>query len=219
MRIYVATSNPGKLRDFAYAVEGDAAGRVSNSEEIGIQPLPELADIVAPPEDELTFEANARAKAIYYSTYAPGAYVLADDSGLEVTCLENAPGVRSARYADDQRFPSAPGSTLDERNNAALLRALDSIPEPCRQCRYRCVLALACDGTVVATADGILEGSILNAPRGERGFGYDPLFFVPEYDRTMAELNPDERMSVSHRGRALRTLIEQLPQLQSPGVL
>jgi XTP/dITP diphosphohydrolase len=213
MRIYVATSNPGKLRDFAYAAEKAVSGQVDSSDGIAIQPLPGLAGIAAPPEDELTFEANARAKAIFYSTRAPGLYVLADDSGLEVTCLENAPGVRSARYADDQKFPSAPSSTLDERNNAALLRALDGIPEPCRQGRYRCVLALACDGKVLATADGILEGSILTAPRGERGFGYDPLFLVPEFDRTMSELDPVERISVSHRGRALRTLLDRLPPL------
>jgi XTP/dITP diphosphohydrolase len=210
MRIYVATSNPGKLRDFAYAVE--MAAFADASARIEIQPLPGLGGIAVPPEDELTFEANARAKAIYYSRHAPDEYVLADDSGLEVTCLENAPGVRSARYAEDERFPSAPGSTVDERNNAALLRALDGIPKPCRQGQYRCVLALACDGRVMATADGSLDGSILTAPRGEGGFGYDPLFFVPEFNRTMAELDPTERISVSHRGRALHALIERLSQ-------
>jgi XTP/dITP diphosphohydrolase len=214
MLIYVATSNPGKLRDFAFvAEEALVVGGSRDGERIEIQPLPGLAGIAAPPEDELTFEGNARAKAIYYSAHARGAYVLADDSGLEVTCLENAPGVRSARYAEDEGFPSAPGSTLDERNNAALLRALDSVPEPCRQGRYRCVLALAFDGKILATADGILEGSILTAPRGERGFGYDPLFLVPEFDRTMAELDTAERLLVSHRGRALRSLLERLPQL------
>jgi XTP/dITP diphosphohydrolase len=217
MRIYVATSNPGKLRDFAYAASADAAATESkahgDSGQIEIQPLPGLADITAPPEEEPTFEANARVKAIYYTHHAPGSYVLADDSGLEVTCLDDAPGVRSARYAEDQRFPSAPGSMLDERNNAALLRALDSVPEPCRQGRYRCALALACDGRVLATADGSLEGSILVAPQGERGFGYDPLFFLPEFGRTMAELDPPERLSVSHRGRALRALLTHLPRL------
>ncbi|HEV2619241.1 MAG TPA: non-canonical purine NTP pyrophosphatase [Acidobacteriaceae bacterium] len=215
MRLYVATSNPGKLRDFAYAAEGTwAAGDTADSTvRIEIQPLPGLAGIPAPPEDELTFDGNARAKAIYYSRHTPGLHVLADDSGLEVTCLEGAPGVRSARYAEDQKFPSAPGSTLDERNNAALLRSLDGIPEPCRQGRYRCALALACDGKVVASADGCLEGSILTAPRGERGFGYDPLFFVAEFNRTMAELNPTERLSVSHRGRALRALLGRLPRM------
>jgi XTP/dITP diphosphohydrolase len=203
MVLYVATTNPGKLRDFAYAAEAHPG--------LQLQTLPELASIPAPPEDEPTFEGNARAKAIYYSNHAPRLYVLADDSGLEVTCLDGAPGVRSARFADDEKFPSAPGSTLDERNNAALLRALDSIPEPCRQGRYRCALALACDGKVLATSDGTVEGSILAAPQGESGFGYDPLFLLPDFNQTMAELDPTDRLSVSHRGRALRSLLDHLP--------
>jgi XTP/dITP diphosphohydrolase len=203
MVLYVATTNPGKLRDFAFAAEAHPG--------IELQPLPELASIPAPPEDDPTFEGNARTKAIYYSSHAPQLYVLADDSGLEVACLDGSPGVRSARFADDEKFPSAPGSTLDERNNAALLRALDSIPEPCRQGRYRCALALACDGKVIATADGAVEGSILIAPQGDRGFGYDPLFFLPDFNQTMAELDPADRLSVSHRGRALSSLLEHLP--------
>ena len=220
MRLYAATTNPGKLRDFAHAAEGhllapgtSSGAQPGEADRIEIQPLPGLSATTAPPEDDPTFEANARAKAVYYSRYAPGLFVLADDSGLEVTCLDNAPGVRSARYADDQRFPSAPGSTLDERNNAALLRALDGIPESCRQGRYRCVLALARDCEILATAEGSVEGSILTAPRGERGFGYDPLFFLPELSRTMAELSPATRLSVSHRGRALRNLLAHLPIL------
>jgi XTP/dITP diphosphohydrolase len=205
MVLNVASTNPGKLRDFAFAA--------ASYPEVAIQPLPDLASIPAPPEDEPTFAGNACAKAIYYSRLAPHLYVLADDSGIEVACLDDAPGVRSARYADDQKFPSVPGSTSDERNNAALLRALDSVPEPCRQARYRCALALACDGNIVASADGTLEGSILTALQGDRGFGYDPLFFVREFNRTMAELDLADRLSVSHRGRALRTLLDRLPAL------
>jgi len=205
MRLYAATSNPGKLRDFAYAAEG----HLLHGTPVDIEPLPGLAQIPAPPEDEPTFEANAREKAIYYSRYAPGELVIADDSGLEVRCLDNAPGVRSARYADDLAFPQAPASTLDERNNAALLRAMDGVPENCRHACYRCALALARDGEVIDTADGILEGILLSAPRGAAGFGYDPLFYVPEFDRTMAEIDPAERLRVSHRGRALRRLLQQ----------
>ena len=210
MTLYIATSNPGKLRDFAYAAEN----HLLNGELIRIEPLPNLANIPAPPEDEPTFERNARTKAMYYAAYAPGQFVLADDSGLEVTCLENAPGVRSARYADDVAFPHPPASTLDERNNAALLRSLDGVPEPCRQARYRCVLALArTDGQtpaqVLATAEGSLEGLILTATRGTLGFGYDPLFLIPELNQTMAELDPTTRLTLSHRGRALRSLLAQ----------
>ena len=210
MRLYAATSNPGKLRDFAWATEG----YLLKGENIRIEPLPGLASIPAPPEDEPTFEGNARAKAIYYSSRASGllgALVLADDSGLEVTCLDDAPGVRSARYAEDQSFPAAPASTLDERNNAALLRALDGIPEACRNARYRSALALASDGVAVATAEGAVDGLILAAPRGTGGFGYDPLFFLPGHDRTMAELDPATRLAVSHRARALRALLQKLP--------
>ena len=215
MRLYIATTNPGKLRDFAYAAEAHifaTGSELRPSERIAIKPLPGLADIAAPPEDELTFEANARTKAVYYSRQAVGQWVLADDSGLEVKCLDGAPGVRSARYADDQKFPSAPGSTVDERNNAALLRALDGVPELCRQARYRCVLALARDGEVLAIADGVVGGSMLPAPRGELGFGYDPLFFIADLNQTMAELDPVARLSVSHRGRALRSLLTRVDE-------
>jgi XTP/dITP diphosphohydrolase len=209
MHLYIATTNPGKLRDLAYAAEG----HLLNGTKACIEPLPGAAAIPAPPEDELTFEDNARAKAIYYSRRARGVLVLADDSGLEVACLGNAPGVRSARYAEDQaqaqNFPLEPASTLDERNNAALLRALDGIPEACRQARYRCVLALARSGEVLTTAEGMVEGRILTAVRGAGGFGYDPLFLLVEYGQTMAEVDPGTRLAVSHRGRALRALLEQ----------
>jgi len=211
MHLYIATTNPGKLRDFAYAAAA--------ASEIHIQPLPNLGQIPAPPEDEPTFELNARAKALYYAAQAPGLYILADDSGLEVACLANAPGVRSARYADDMAFPHPPASTVDERNNAALLRALDGIPDACRQGRYRCALALAIhepaspEPCILLTAEGALEGQILSAPRGVFGFGYDPLFSIPELNLTMAELDPATRLTHSHRARALRTLLTNLPLL------
>jgi XTP/dITP diphosphohydrolase len=211
MRLYAATTNPGKLRDFAHAADG----RLVAVEPIEIRPLTGLREIPAPAEDEPTFEGNARAKAIYYSRYAPGELVIADDSGLEVSCLEDGPGVRSARFAEDQaqaqNFPSMPASTLDERNNVALLRALDGVPQHCRRARYRCVLAVARDGEVLATAEGTVEGQILTAYRGEGGFGYDPLFLLPEYRQTMAEVDPAVRLNVSHRGRALRNLLGLLP--------
>ena len=210
MRLFAATSNPGKLRDFAHAAQGSVAG--AGGIEIG--PLGGLREIPAPAEDEPTFEGNARVKAVYYSRFAPGELVIADDSGLEVSCLEDAPGVRSARYAEDQAqaqgFPAMPASTADERNNVALLRALDGVPEHCRRARYRCVLALARDGVVLTTADGAVEGRILTAPRGEGGFGYDPLFLLPEFGLTMAEVDMERRLGVSHRGRALTTLLAQI---------
>ncbi|MDR3745199.1 MAG: non-canonical purine NTP pyrophosphatase [Acidobacteriaceae bacterium] len=210
MHLYAATTNPGKLRDFARAAEGSAS--------IRIEALPSLASIPAPPEDEPTFEGNARLKAVYYSLRAPGLLVLADDSGLEVDALDGAPGVRSARFAADLAaanaaqatpFP-APHDDPDHRNNAALLASLAGVAEERRQARYRCVLALARDGQVLLTAEGSVEGIILSAPRGAGGFGYDPLFLVPQLGHTMAELPAADRLALNHRGRALKALLAQL---------
>jgi XTP/dITP diphosphohydrolase len=218
MHLFVATTNPGKLRDFASAAEQAAAGpHAGASGPVLIQPLPNLSAVPAPPEDAPTFEANARAKALYYAAHAPNLLILADDSGLEVPALDNAPGVRSARYAEDVAFPHPPASTapaarnIDERNNAALLRALSGIPDPCRNARYRCALALARDTEILLTAEGALEGQILHSPRGALGFGYDPLFLIPGLNLTMAELDPATRLAHSHRARALRTLLTHLP--------
>src|SRR5277367_4152410 len=130
MHLYVATTNPGKLRDFAAAATHD----------ITLAPLPNLNQIPAPPEDEPTFEGNACLKAIYYSHHAPGEIVIADDSGLEVDALHCAPGVRSARYADDHKFNDPPNATTDERNNLYLLSNLTGIPLTERSARYHCVL-------------------------------------------------------------------------------
>jgi XTP/dITP diphosphohydrolase len=200
MTLYIATSNPGKLRDFAAA----SASRIS------LTPLPGLDKIAPPAEDQPTFEGNARLKAIYYSQHLPNQIVLADDSGLEVDALNGAPGVRSARYADDQHFPGPPSSSLDERNNLCLLQALSKIPTHHRG-RYHCVLAAARNGEILATGDGTVEGEILTTPRGTNGFGYDPLFYLPDYEKTMAELDITTKLSFSHRGRAFAALLKSLP--------
>jgi XTP/dITP diphosphohydrolase len=202
MLLYVATSNPGKLRDF-----NTAAANAAIADGITILRLPGLSDIPAPAEDQPTFEGNAILKARFYSRYAPSQIVLADDSGLEVDCLNGEPGVRSARYADDQHFPSTPGSSVDDRNNAALLRAMDGIPPNCRHARYRCILAAARDGEILQTASGTVEGKILLAPQGEGGFGYDPLFFLPELNKAMSEIDLETKLTLSHRGRALASLL------------
>jgi len=198
MRLLVATTNAGKLRDFAVA----AGSRVT------IEPLPGLGSIAAPDEDEDTFEGNASIKAIYYSKFAPDELVIADDSGLEVDALGGAPGVRSARYADDCGFLL--DSSLDERNNQCLMAALCNVPADARVGRYRCALAAARDGIVLATGAGAIEGKILAAPQGSGGFGYDP-YFLPEGETfSMAQLDPARRMSLSHRGRALSDLLAKL---------
>jgi XTP/dITP diphosphohydrolase len=203
MKLYIATSNPGKLRDFAAASES----------QITLTPLPDIKEISAPAEDELTFEGNARLKAIYYSRHAPGEIVIADDSGLEVDALQGDPGVRSARYADDQHF-DGPGTT-DERNNLCLLQALSKISVQNPTARYHCVLAAARDGKILCIGEGTVEGEILRSPRGTGGFGYDPLFDLPDQNKTMAELDIQTKLSFSHRGRAFAALLAALlpPQL------
>ena len=211
MRLCVATTNPGKLRDFARAAEGHLFG----GGPVQIEPLPGLADLPAPPEDGPTFAANARAKAVYYSRLAPGLMVMADDSGLEVDALGGQPGVRSARYADDLGYELYSGAKIDDRNNALLISLMLRLTIEPRTARYHCALALARDGEVLATADGAVEGEIVTEPRGEGGFGYDPLFFLPKVGKTMAELDPATRLSLSHRGRALRSLREGLREGES----
>ncbi|MHB1022101.1 MAG: non-canonical purine NTP pyrophosphatase [Acidobacteriaceae bacterium] len=198
--IYIASTNPGKLRDFATAAA---------AHDLNIEPLPGLADIPAAPEDEPTFEGNARSKAIYYSLRAPGLVVLADDSGLEVDALHGAPGVRSARYAADTQNPAInPSLPIDERNNLRLLAELKSVPEAQRTGRYRCVLAAAQNGKILFTTQGFVEGRILTAPRGTGGFGYDPLFLLPQLQQTMAEIDIETKHSLSHRGLAFRKFLE-----------
>jgi XTP/dITP diphosphohydrolase len=200
MHLYLATTNPGKLRDFAAASRSD----------IALTPLPGLKEIPVPAEDEPTFEGNARLKAIYYSHHAPHQIVLADDSGLEVDALNGAPGIRSARYADDMHLPGPPAASADQRNNLCLLQALSQIPRP-HKARYHCVLAAARDGKILHTAHGTVEGEILPTPRGTLGFGYDPLFYLPDQNKTMAELDTTTKLTFSHRGRAFAAL---LPHLQ-----
>jgi XTP/dITP diphosphohydrolase len=199
----VTTTSKGKLRDFQLAAD---------TLSLDIRPLPGLSAIIAPIEDGATFEANAILKAIYYSTYAPGELVLADDSGLEVDALGGAPGVRSARFASDEGIADSPDANdnTDVWNNMVLLQKLAGVPIEKRTARYRCVLAVARDGQLLHTASGAVEGLILDSPRGHGGFGYDPLFFLPPLNLTMAEIDLETKLALSHRGRALTALIEIL---------
>jgi XTP/dITP diphosphohydrolase len=199
--LYVASTNPGKLRDFSLAAARQG---------VMILPLPGLHAIEAPAEDALTFEDNAREKAIYYSRFLPGEMVMADDSGLEVDFLGGTPGVRSARYAADAGFRAA--ATTDANNNLFLLQQLAAAGDGERGARYHCALSIARDGSSTLTADGAVEGRILTAMRGSGGFGYDPLFYVPPLDRTMAEIDDQTRWTVSHRGKAFRALMERLAE-------
>jgi XTP/dITP diphosphohydrolase len=211
MNLFVATTNPGKLRDFA----------ATASPQITLTPLPGLKQIQAPAEDEPTFEGNARLKAIFYSRHAPGEIVIADDSGLEVDALHGAPGVRSARFADDHNFhpiEAFPAQSLsrpqplstDQRNNLYLLTLLTGVPLAERNARYHCVLAASRNGDILAIGHGAVEGEVLSTPRGAGGFGYDPLFYLPEQASTMAELDATTKLAFSHRGRALAALLDAL---------
>ena len=202
-KILIATSNAGKLRDFA------GAARKHGVEIAGI---PHFSSLPAVVEDGLTFGANARKKAEAYSQHVPGEIVVADDSGLEIDALQGAPGVHSARYAAPDLHNKEPheadANTDDEANNARVLRELKGIPPVQRKGRFVCLLAAARDGKTLATFRGIAEGIILEAPRGTNGFGYDPLFYFPKIGKTFAELAAEEKARYSHRGAAFLQLLQ-----------
>ena len=217
MTIYAATTNPGKLREFS---------KCAGEQGVEVLALPGVEFMPEPVEDAATFEGNAEKKAVEYSKLAPGLLVFADDSGLEVDALGGEPGVRSARFADDLGFELGQGSK-DERNNRAVLSLLKDLSQELeadggvivgeRGARFVCVLVLAKDGEVMLRARGEVEGQILDAPRGTDGFGYDPLFLLPESGKTLAEVSPEEKWAVSHRGNAFRELLTQLKDFAQNG--
>ena len=196
--IFIATSNPGKIRDFAgaAAVHG-----------IEVTPLPDFASLPLVIEDGATFEANARKKVEAYSRHAAGKLVIADDSGLEVDALGGAPGVHSARYAADEPH-AAETNTDDEGNNAKLVREIRRVPPEKRTGRFVCWIAAALDGKTLAVFNGKAEGIIIERAKGSKGFGYDPLFYFPAIEKTFAELTPEEKAKYSHRGAAFRAFLD-----------
>jgi XTP/dITP diphosphohydrolase len=213
--VLVATSNAGKVRDFA----GAAAPF-----DIAIANIPNFSSLPEVVEDGIAFEENARKKAESYSLAVPGELVLADDSGLEIDALGGAPGVRSARFAADEPAVGHDNGQADERpcelhavvhnsnnndeaNNARVLRELADVATEKRTARFVCVLAVARDGQTIHTFRGTAEGVILDAPRGQRGFGYDPLFYFPQIGKTFAELSAVEKAQYSHRGAAFRAFL------------
>jgi XTP/dITP diphosphohydrolase len=202
-RIFIATTSEGKLRDFRVAAEAHS---------LDIHPLPGMKTIAAPEETGQTFQQNATLKAVYYSNLLLGELVVADDSGLEVDALDGAPGVRSARFAADTGLLDSPDANdnTDVWNNMVLLQRMANVPAGKRAARYRCVLVAARGGVPLHTAQGAVEGTIMEAPRGTGGFGYDPLFYLPELHCTMAELSLEIKHSLSHRGRAIAALLAML---------
>jgi XTP/dITP diphosphohydrolase len=200
--------------------------------------MPRMQDLPPCVEDGSTFEENARKKALHYSAYVSGP-VFADDSGICVDALDGAPGIHSARYASLQSWglPSARVGIInntvparcstsagsdratdsvcarDDTNNMMLLRELEGVPDERRTAHYACVIALAQIGRVLKVTEGRVDGVIIKAQRGNGGFGYDPYFLYPPLGRTFAELSPDEKFSVSHRGQAFRRLLEGLDEI------
>jgi XTP/dITP diphosphohydrolase len=199
-RIYLATSNPGKVREFREAARAFA---------VALDPLPGMADLPPAIEDGATFEQNARIKAEYYSRCAPGELVLAEDSGLAVDALNGAPGVHSARYAAVLHSGAASDQNSDDQaNNLALISQLQRLGRDKYQGKYVCVIALARDGQTLATFKGEAAGELLTTPRGTQGFGYDPLFYFPALGKTFAELPLQQKREHSHRGKAFRQFLD-----------
>jgi len=198
MNLVVASTNAGKIAEVRRLLEARDV-QVRSMAEAGLDPGVEL------PEEAATFAGNALSKARALAELAgPDAWCLGDDSGLQVDALDGAPGVYSARWAG----VDAKGPERDRANNAKLLAALDGLPAERRGARFVCVMALVGPGERVLNTRGVCAGRILSAPRGRSGFGYDPLFLPAGFDRTMAELGMDEKNRISHRGRALRALVE-----------
>ena len=198
--IYLATSNAGKVREFREAAQSFA---------VALEPLPGFANLKPAVEDGVTFEENARIKAEYYSRFAPGETVLAEDSGLAVDALNGAPGVHSARYAAVLESGAASNQNSDDHaNNRALISQLKSLPEDRHSGKYVSVIALARDGKILATFRGEAHGELLTLPRGTQGFGYDPLFYFPLLGKTFAELPLEQKRQHSHRGKSFCSFLE-----------
>ena len=195
MKIYCATGNAGKLKEFQLAAKGTG---------IDVALLPGFREIPECVEDGATFAENAAIKARHYSSHAAGPHaaglVFADDSGLVVDALDGAPGVRSARFA-------GPGAN-DERNNRLLLERLRGVRD--RTARFVCVIALVHGTEVRGLFEGSVEGVILEEPSGAGGFGYDPLFYYPPFGCTFGEAAEERKLAVSHRGQAFGKMLRSL---------
>jgi len=200
MQLIVATRNAHKTREIEQIFGSALAVR-------DLTAHPEISEIM---ESGTSFEENAKLKAIAVSRKLPG-LVIADDSGLEVDALSGAPGVQSARYAGT--------NASDAERIAKLVSRLANIEEKSTQrwARFRCVLAVARDGQVLATMEGVVEGKIAERPRGSHGFGYDPIFIPDGFEETFAELPDEVKNNISHRAKAIRKLQAELPTLCGEG--
>jgi XTP/dITP diphosphohydrolase len=196
-RLVVATRNPGKLHEVK-TILADVGIEI-----VGLEVLPDLPEIE---ETGSTFLENASLKAVTVSR-ATGELAMGEDSGLEIDALDGAPGIYSARFSGKGDLP----------NNRKVLDLLKDVPPEKRGCRYRCVVVLALGSEKVAEAQGTLEGRIALEPAGSGGFGYDPIFLVPEAGRTTGQMSLEEKNRISHRGRALREMRPHLIRWMAEG--
>ena len=216
-KILVATTNPGKITELRACLGSD----------IRWMSLADFKDIAEVEEDGQTFAENARKKAASYAK-ATGLWTIADDSGLVVDALGGAPGVKSARFSGEAVPALCPGggkqgqdalargkkrTLIDHRNIAKVLELLKDVMGEKRTARFVCCLCLASPGKILIETEGALEGLITDREIGKNGFGYDPIFFVPHLNKTVAQLTPDEKNAISHRGNAIRKLRPMLDEL------
>jgi len=198
-RILVATTNPGKLTEIRAMLGGGI-------EWVGLGDLPKVGEIK---EDGVTFAENARKKAFGYAK-ATGLWTIADDSGLVIDALGGKPGIESARFS---KAKDKNRKVVDCKNIAKVLELLKCVPKEKRTARFVCCLCLASSERVLVKTEGMLEGFIAEEGIGENGFGYDPIFFVPHLNKTVAQLTTEEKNAISHRGNALRKLKPLLAEL------
>jgi XTP/dITP diphosphohydrolase len=204
--ILVATGNPGKIVEIRAMLEADV--RL-----LGLSDLPPMAEIE---EDGTTFAENARKKAAGYAK-AADLWTLADDSGLVVDALGGAPGVKSARFSGE-KTNNVDRTLIDHRNIEKTLELLKSVPEEKRTARFVCHLCLASPERILIETEGTLEGLITDREIGKNGFGYDPIFFVPHLEKTVAQMTAEEKNAISHRGNAIRKLKPLLDELLKTGL-
>jgi XTP/dITP diphosphohydrolase len=204
-KILVASTNPGKLAELRAMLDADV-------EWVGLSDFPDVPEVE---EDGATFAENARKKAVGYAG-ATGLWTIADDSGLVVDALGGEPGVHSARYSGE-KLPGEERTLIDHRNIAKVLRLLEGVPADKRTARFVCSLCLASPKEVLLETTGKVEGVITDREIGSNGFGYDPIVFVPEMGKTVAQMTAAEKNGISHRGNAIRRLKPMLDELLSRG--
>ena len=198
-QILIATTNPGKIAELAAMLDAPVQWR-------GLADFPSIREVV---EDGETFAENARKKALGYAEQT-GLWTIADDSGLVIDALDGAPGVRSARFAAENETDR---SKIDRKNNARVLELLKETPDEKRTARFICCICLASPEKVLLETQVCFEGIFATAPAGQNGFGYDPLFYVPELKKTAAQLTAQQKNAISHRGNAIKALKPALDKL------